>query len=385
MGLTWLLMGIVAGLGQEPPLGRWPAPEVVHKEAQGKETDLRPMKLWRGLSGELSVLWAQRNGSFTSVRGRDGWGAPALVGSTVWMDNVVTNGREYILKREAPGELRFEVKRPEAPEPEISVAIPEKDREGAALRAKYPEVSYEFSALAVDGKSVYLVQTTEHPVHVLFNSSADGGKTWRGFSFVGENLWRNDSYQPAIFLVDRKIHVLFGTRDGRIRQAVSADEGKTWSDISMDLDFQVGGFKAVASERAIRLCFLGIGASSESLGYWYCESVDHGKSWSEPVLIGKTREGDLAIFFEFMVGESWIVAGYTLMGRSDNYPKEAKVMASGDEGKTWKDLKLAEGLEGGTGRPKIIMDGAKIDVAFVQVPEEGRAGEIKLLFREYAP
>ncbi|MBI2930052.1 MAG: exo-alpha-sialidase [Planctomycetes bacterium] len=224
-------------------------------------------------------------------------------------------------------------------------------------------------------------------MHVIFNRSSDGGETWRGFSFIAENLSPEEAVAPALFVEHRKIHVLYATRDGHIRQAVSADEGKSWSNVMTQLDFECWGFKVIASERLIRLCFFGLADrdARKLVGYWYCESADGGKSWSEPVLIGKTRRGDLQVLFEFVAGESMLVAGYTVRGRSESYPKEAKVVISRDGGKTWKDLKLAEGIEGGTGLPKVSVDGTKIGVAFVQVAEEGRSGETKLLFREYAP
>ena len=154
--------------------------------------------------------------------------------------------------------------------------------------------------LLLDGKTMFCVWTLGHGGTCgPMKRSGDGGKTWSDLLPVPEN-WTTVRNCPALYRLSdaqgvARLFVFAGQGpDGKMHQAHSTDDGKTWTPWRIILD--MGALKPcepaiVRSPDGKQLLCL-LRENSRTAGSLYMTSEDKGVTWSEakPLPIGLTGD-----------------------------------------------------------------------------------------------
>ncbi|MDQ7781108.1 MAG: hypothetical protein RDV41_15535 [Planctomycetota bacterium] len=254
----------------------------------------------------------------------------------------------------------------------------------------------EYSRLLFEGNKIFLVQSTEHPVHYLFTMSTDGGKTWEKPCYVAKELWQNDSMAPGFFISKDAPNVVYNLSEKQElepHQARTADKGKTWEDREIGFGLE-GSFTAHFDTAFIGkdICMSFMGGKlvgGEELAYFSTKSTDGGRSWTKPVKIGTTRAADLCLLYDLKAVDGRLFLTYTRSGKSDLYAQSAHVFMSKNGGDAWKELDITQNIARNTGMPVVTADPKTGEVycVFENLPPEDEAkegGNHFLLFRRAA-
>ena len=232
-----------------------------------------------------------------------------------------------------------------------------------------------------DGKTILCVYPKGHGRGpILYKRSEDGGKTWSGRLPTPEN-WKTSQETPTLFpTVDaegkKRILLFSGLRP--IRQAISEDEGKTWTELAPIGEF--GGIVAMGDVSANRhhpgvytAYFHDDGrffaeppkkTNPPTMTLYAVDTKDGGVTWGEPRTLFASAEIHLC--------EPGIVRspdGKTLamLLRENRRVANSHVMYSTDEGTTWSDpVPLPASLTGDRHQAAYAPDG-RLVISFRKV------------------
>lgn len=212
--------------------------------------------------------------------------------------------------------------------------------------------------LMPDGKTVFCVYPLGHggPSAVLRRSD-DGGLTWTEPLSVPEN-WKTANNCPALyrFVGPNGVARLFVFEgNGKMRQAVSLDGGRTWT------PFEDNGLKTVMPFTAIlpisrnRL----LGGWNRDHATWLSISADGGLTWGPERLLVKASE---------KLPEAWPAEPALIRSpdgkeiaclmRENSRKFDSLAMFSDNEGESWSEpVELARPLTGDRHQPRYASDG----------------------------
>lgn len=209
----------------------------------------------------------------------------------------------------------------------------------------------------IQTRSGRLVFAVEHLVSrpgrwvVCSFASDDDGKLWQRSNLIdlGGRGHHDGATEPTIAeLSDGRLLMLIRTNLGRFWQAFSDDGGRYWRTLqpsSIDASSSPGYLLRLQSGRLglvwNRLNPEGCiwpksepGPASEVPTSWHREelavafSEDDGRSWTEPMVIARQKDGQLSYpyIFERRTGELWIIAGFAFKkGWEDPLPLRFRV------------------------------------------------------------
>ncbi len=222
--------------------------------------------------------------------------------------------------------------------------------------------------LMPNGKTIFCTYPLGHggPAAVL-KKSTDGGRTWSDRLPVPDN-WKTATNCPCIHRLvgpDGVARLFVFEGNGKMRQAMSLDEGKTWTPFRENgLHCVVAPITVVPISGGRHLMHYHRGFSDRDrspLTIWQSISSDGGLTW------GKERK--VAEFYGADLCEPAIVKspdGTQLVGlmRENQRRYNSFMIVSDDEGKTWsKPVELPAALTGDRHCPRYAEDG-RLVIAF---------------------
>lgn len=224
------------------------------------------------------------------------------------------------------------------------------------------------TVLLEDGKTIIAVYPMGHGKGAIrMKRSRDGGRTWSE-RLPTPKSWETSLETPTIHRVidrrgKRRLIVFSGLYP--IRQSVSEDDGKTWTELAPIGDF--GGIVAMAS--VVRLnngdyaaffhddgrFFAKDGRKSEYFTLYKTVSRDGGLTWGERVAIYRSKDVHLC---EPGVVRSPDGKQLAMLLRENRRVKNSFVMFSNDEAETWTaPVELPKSLTGDRHTAKYAPDG----------------------------
>lgn len=224
------------------------------------------------------------------------------------------------------------------------------------------------TVLLEDGKTIIAVYPMGHGKGAIrMKRSRDGGRTWSE-RLPTPKSWETSLETPTIHRVidrrgKRRLIVFSGLYP--IRQSVSEDDGKTWTELAPIGDF--GGIVAMAS--VVRLnngdyaaffhddgrFFAEDGRKSEYFTLYKTVSRDGGLTWGERVAIYRSKDVHLC---EPGVVRSPDGKQLAMLLRENRRVKNSFVMFSNDEAETWTaPVELPKSLTGDRHTAKYAPDG----------------------------
>jgi len=212
--------------------------------------------------------------------------------------------------------------------------------------------------LMPDGKTMFCVYPLGHggPGAVLRRSD-DAGLTWSEPLDVPEN-WRQSTNCPALYRLvgpDGAERLFVFEGNGRMRQAVSEDGGKTWSPMKENGLETTMPFTSVIRLRDGRF----LGGWNWQKATWISLSTDGGLTWGPERCIARTNEQ----FPGAWPAEPGFVRSpdgreIACLMRENSRKYHSLVTFSRDEGETWTDpAELPRALTGDRHQPRYAPDG----------------------------
>ncbi len=239
------------------------------------------------------------------------------------------------------------------------------------------------TVLLEDGKTILCVYPKGHGKGaIVFKKSRDGGKTWSDRIPVPES-WATSKETPTIHRVvdangKKRLIVFSGLYP--VRMAVSEDDGAHWSELAPVGDW--GGVVTMASVIALKpgpghylALFHDDGrfltASGKATGIFTLYktlSYDGGLTWSYPEAIFKSSDIHLCEPGAIRSPDDRQIA---VLLRENRRVKNAHVIFSDDEGKTWTSPhELPSALTGDRHTARYAPDG-RLFISFRDVPVKG--------------
>ena len=235
----------------------------------------------------------------------------------------------------------------------------ETDRQ--VIVAQGTEASYKghpTTLLLPDGKTMFCVYPLGHggPAAVLRRSD-DAGLTWSDPLDVPAN-WRSSNNCPALYRLvgpDGVARLFVFEGNGKMRQAVSLDDGVSWSPM------QENGLKTVMPFTAVIRLTDGrfMGGWNRGKATWLSVSEDGGLTWGqERLLAAETPELPGAWPCEPAFVRSPDGKQITCLLRENSRRFHSLTTTSNDEGETWSPLaELPRELTGDRHQPRYSLDG----------------------------
>ncbi len=164
--------------------------------------------------------------------------------------------------------------------------------------------------------------------------SDDDGKTWQRSNLIdlGGHGHHSGAMEPTgAELGDGRLLMLIRTHWGRFREALSDDGGLSWRTVRPSQiestsapgflrKLRSGRLALVSNDKAGRPCLL------------LRLSEDDGKSWTEPVVLARQKDGQLSYPYcmERRPGELWVIAGFAFKkGWQKPLPSRLKIDEEG--------------------------------------------------------
>jgi hypothetical protein len=259
--------------------------------------------------------------------------------------------------------------RENAPKVASSITIPTFDISGETNRhviiAAGTEETYQGhvdTVLMPDGKTMFAVWVINHAGHMgPLARSTDGGLTWERIETPADWLEVNGGVTPTIHrLVDpngvERLFVFAGQAfPGRLRQAYSEDEGKTWTSMRDTGLAAECPPKTILSfdDRQVMWCDRRDPASSPNGEVdpvvWMSESFDGGLSWApEKVVVNVPTRWAQPAVIRSADGQR------AIMLMRDNKKGQSPLAVSEDGGETWSTARKASWNVTGH-RPHMVM------------------------------
>jgi len=212
--------------------------------------------------------------------------------------------------------------------------------------------------LMPDGKTMFCVYPLGHggPGAILRRSD-DGGLTWSEPLDVPEN-WRQSTNCPALYRLvgpDGVERLFVFEGNGRMRQAVSDDGGKTWSPMKENGLETTMPFTSIIRLRDGRF----LGGWNWQRATWISLSTDGGLAWGPARCIARANDR----FPGAWPAEPGFVRSpdgreIACLMRENSRRYHSLVTFSRDEGETWTDpAELARALTGDRHQPRYAPDG----------------------------
>jgi hypothetical protein len=201
------------------------------------------------------------------------------------------------------------------------------------------------TVLLADGRTILCVYPKGHGKGaIVYKRSADGGRTWSS-RLPTPASWATSLETPTIYrATDRsgRERILLFSGLHPIREAVSEDQGATWSELRPIGDY--GGIVAMASLVPLRdgthlamfhddgRFFRADGKADGLFRLYQARSADGGRTWAAPRLVYESAEVHLC---EPGVVRSPDGATLAALLRENRRVKGSHVMFSTDEAATW--------------------------------------------------
>lgn len=238
------------------------------------------------------------------------------------------------------------------------------------------------TALLEDKKTILVVYPKGHGRGaIVMKRSADGGLTWSD-RLPTPKSWETSLETPTIHrVVDRhgKKRLILFSGLYPIRQSVSEDEGRTWSELKPIGEF--GGIVAMGSVERLKTgdyvalfhddgrFFSKAGKRSEFMTLYQTFSHDGGLSWSAPQAIFQADQIHLC---EPGVIRSPDGTQLAMLLRENRRVRNSLVMFSNDEAKTWSaPRELPGALTGDRHTGKYAPDG-RLFISFRDTTRESK-------------
>lgn len=222
--------------------------------------------------------------------------------------------------------------------------------------------------LMPDGRTIYAAWTIGHGgVCGPMKKSDDGGLTWSELLDVPKD-WRTVKNCPTIHRLvdpDGKARLMVFAGNGPMQQAVSEDDGRTWSPMRPNgLMTIVAPITIEAVDAGARLLMWYHRGSNDHdrspLTVWQAASIDGGLTWGEAKAICAVDDADPC---EPAVVRSPGGKQLLLLMRENRRRLNSLCITSNDEGKTWSAPKeLPAALTGDRHMPRYAPDGRLVVV-----------------------
>ena len=334
-------------LGRQRPTGRW-----TDYLEEGKPFDLEVIREGSRLSIQIDgkPIWqgTARRGEFGAIALRP-WRATMRVyefSASGAPQKAIISAEVRLGKNKAFSIPAFDLSR----ETDRQVVI----AQGAANEYK----GHPTTLLMPDGKTMFCVYPLGHggPGAVLRRSN-DGGLTWSEPLDVPDN-WRQSNNCPALFRLvgpDGKARLFVFEGHGEMRQAVSEDDGRTWSPMKKNGLKTVMPFTTIIRLKDGRL----LGGWNWQISTWFSFSDDGGLTWSEQQCLAEANEEFPGVhpcepaFIRSPDGNE-----IACLMRENSRRFMSLVSFSRDEGKTWTKIReLPRTLTGDRHQPCYSADG----------------------------
>lgn len=239
----------------------------------------------------------------------------------------------------------------DAPAPSRGYTIPlvdlaaDKQRQIIVDREPGQYLGHPTTVLLEDGKTIITVYPKGHGRGpIVMKRSRDGGRTWSE-RLATPKSWETSLETPTIHrVIDKqgKKRLLVFSGLYPIRMAVSADDGKSWSELQPIGDF--GGIVAMGSVERLRngdyvalfhddgRFFRKDGAVTKTMTLYQTFSRDGGLTWEAPQELFKSDQIHLC---EPGVVRSPDGKQLAMLLRENRRVRNSYVMFSNDEAKTW--------------------------------------------------
>jgi hypothetical protein len=258
------------------------------------------------------------------------------------------------------------------------------ERQVVVDREKGQYLGHPTTLLLEDGKTILCVYPKGHGRGtILYKRSSDGGKTWSE-RLPTPKSWETSLETPTLHRVvdaaGKKRIILFSGLYP-VRMAVSKDDGASWSELKPAGDW--GGIVTMASVIDVQTgpgCYLALfhddgrffvkGCKASGVFTLYQTlSTDGGLTWSAPQAIFKSSAVHLCEPGAFRSPDGKQIA---VLLRENRRVKNAHVIFSNDEGKTWtQPRETSAALNGDRHTAKYGPDG-RLFISFRDVPCKGK-------------
>ena len=218
------------------------------------------------------------------------------------------------------------------------------------------------TVLLDDGRTILCTYPLGHggPAAVL-KKSTDGGRTWSERLSVPDN-WATATNCPCLHKLtgpDGVQRLLLMEGYGAMRQAVSLDEGETWTPLEPNgLQCIVAPITVLPISGGRHLCAYHRGPNDKDrspLTLWQAVSDDGGLTWHDQRLVGELEGTDPC---EPALIRSPDDGQIATIARENTRRLNSLLMTSDDEGQTWSELReLPASLTGDRHMPRYSPDG----------------------------
>ena len=235
------------------------------------------------------------------------------------------------------------------------------------------------TVLLEDGRTILAVYPQGHGKGaIVMKRSEDGGQTWSGRLPTPEN-WATSQETPTIHRVlDRDGHKRLILFSGMypIRMASSEDDGQTWTPLAPIGNF--GGIVAMGSVEQLKDgSYMALfhddgryfrnGGKADRFRVYKTISTDGGRTWGEPVVIAQHPTAHLCEPGLIRSPDGHQIA---VLLRENSRTKNAFLIVSNDEGKTWSEPRELPGaLTGDRHTAKYTPDG-RLFISFRDMARE---------------